>query len=56
VESSCKEFLALVNVFFVFVVEQGDTTTQNQETTKLMNCIVENLGVVGSGPSGDLPR
>ncbi len=32
-----------MDVFCVFVVRQGEATAQNQETTKLMNYIVERL-------------
>ncbi len=39
VEKSSKEFLALMDVFCVFVPQQGEATAQNQETTKLMNHI-----------------
>jgi len=52
VENSSKEFLAFVDAFCVFVDQQGGTTTQNQETTKLMGCITEGLGAIGSAPNG----
>jgi hypothetical protein len=47
VRSSSKEFLAFVNVFRVFVVQQGEATTHNQKITKLMNHIAKNLGAIG---------
>jgi hypothetical protein len=47
-----KKFLALVDVFFVYVVQQGEAIIENQETTTLMNHIAENLGAIGSAPSG----
>ncbi len=50
-EKSSKEFLALVDTFYVFVVQQGEATTQNQETTKLMNHVAEWLGAISSAPS-----
>jgi hypothetical protein len=34
VGSSSKEFLALMDAFFVFVVQKGETITQNQETNQ----------------------
>jgi len=52
VGSSSKEFLSLMDAFFVFVVQKGETITQNQETTKLMNDIVENLDAISNAPSG----
>jgi hypothetical protein len=52
VENSSKEFLVFVDAFRVFVDQQGETTTQNQETTKLMGYITEGLGAIGSAPSG----
>ncbi len=33
VGKSSKEFLVLMDAFFVFVVQQGKVTTQNQETS-----------------------
>ncbi len=49
VENSSKEFLALVDdVFYLSVVQQGKTTMQNQEITKLMGCIAKGLGTIGS--------
>jgi hypothetical protein len=53
VEKSSKEFLALVDTFYVLVVQQGEATTQNQETTKLMNHITERLGAISIAPSGE---
>jgi hypothetical protein len=50
-EKSSKVFLALVDAFYVFVVQQKEITTQNQEITKLMSCIVEGLGVIENAPS-----
>ncbi len=50
-EKSSKEFLALMDAFCMFVVQQGEATTQNQETTKLMNYIVEGLNAISNGPS-----
>lgn len=38
--------------FCVFVVQQKEAMTQNQETTKLMNRIVEELGAINSAPNG----
>jgi hypothetical protein len=51
VEKSSKEFLALMDAFCMFVVQQGEATTQNQETTKLMNYIVEGLSAISDDPS-----
>ncbi len=51
-KNSSKEYLAFVDAFLVFVDQQGETTTQNQETTKLMGCITEGLGAIGSALSG----
>jgi hypothetical protein len=52
VGSLSKEFLVLVDVCFVFVVQQGEAIAHNQEIAKLMNRIVENLGVIGNAPNG----
>jgi hypothetical protein len=38
--------------FTHFVVQQGENTSKNQETTKLMNHIVKNLGAITNVPSG----
>ncbi len=48
VEKSSKEFLVLMDVFCVFVVQQGEAPTQNQKTTKLRNHIAEGLGAIGN--------
>ncbi len=50
-EKSSKEFLALMDAFCVFVVQQGEVTTQNQEIVKLISRIVESLGVIENAPS-----
>jgi hypothetical protein len=52
VEKSSKEFLVLVDAFHVFVVQQKETTIQNQEITKLMSRIAKGLGTIGSALSG----
>jgi hypothetical protein len=52
VEKSLKKFLAFMDVFHVFVVQQGEITTQNQETTKFMSRIVEGLGTINSVSNG----
>jgi hypothetical protein len=52
VEESSKEFLALVDIFCVFVVQQGKVMTRNQETTKLMNHIAKGFGAIGNNASG----
>jgi hypothetical protein len=52
VEKSFKEFLALVDDFGVFVVQQGEATTQNHEIAKLMNYIMEGLSAIGIARSG----
>jgi len=51
VEKLSKKFLVLMDAFYVFVVQQRKATTQNQKSTKLMNCIVKGLGAIGSTPS-----
>ncbi len=51
-EKMSKEFLALVEAFCVFVVQQGEAITQNQEMAKLMNHIVEALGDISNASSG----
>jgi hypothetical protein len=56
VEKLSKEFLALMHSFCVFVVQQKETMTQNQVTTKLMNRIVEGLGATSSAPSGGFAK
>lgn len=40
-EKSSKEFLALVDTFHVFVVQQREAMTQNQEIAKFMSYIAE---------------
>ncbi len=40
--------------FCVFVVQQGEATTKNQEIARLMNRIAKNLGAIGSAPLGFL--
>ncbi len=50
-KKSSKKFLDVVDVFHVFVVQQGEVTTQNQEIAKLMNHIVESLGIIKNAPS-----
>ncbi len=52
VEKSSKEFLALVDAFHVFVVQQKGAMTQNQEITKFMSRIAKGLGTIGSVLSG----
>jgi hypothetical protein len=52
VEKSSKEFLALMDTFHVFVVQQGEATTQNQKIAKFMSCIVKGLGAIDSALSG----
>jgi len=52
VEKSFKEFLALVDDFRVFVVQQGEATTQNHEIAKLTNYIMEGLSAIGIARSG----
>jgi hypothetical protein len=52
VEKLSKEFLAVVDAFHVFVVQQGEVTTQNQETTKLMNCNAKSLGAIDNARNG----
>ncbi len=44
--SSSKEFFTLMDAFRVFVVQQGEATTQNQKITKLMNHIAKKLGAI----------
>jgi hypothetical protein len=56
VEESFKKFFALVDIFCVFVVEQGKVMAQNQETTKLMNHIAKGLGAIGNTPSGGFAK
>jgi hypothetical protein len=56
VEKSSKKFLALVDGFRVFMVQQREATTQNQEIAKLMNFIVEGLGAIDSAPSGGFAK
>jgi phage host-nuclease inhibitor protein Gam len=51
VEKLSKKFLVLMDAFCVFVVQQRKATTQNQKSTKLMNCIVKGLDAIGSTPS-----
>jgi hypothetical protein len=46
VRSSSKEFFTLMDAFRVFVVQQGEATTQNQKITKLMNHIAKKLGAI----------
>jgi len=36
VDQTSKEFLAFLDAFRSFMVQQGETTTQNHEMTKLM--------------------
>jgi hypothetical protein len=50
VEKLFKEFLALVDDFRVFVVQQGEATAQNQKIAKLMNFIAKGLGAIHSAP------
>jgi hypothetical protein len=42
--------------FTCFVVQQGEATTHNQKTTKLMNHIVKNLGAINNVPSGGFAK
>jgi len=56
VEESSKEFLAFVDVFCVFVIQQGEAMAQNQEITKLMNHIAEGLGAIDNTPSGGFAK
>jgi hypothetical protein len=53
---SSKEFLAFVDGFCVFMIQQGEATTQNQEITKLMNFIAEGLGAIDNAPSGHFAK
>ncbi len=56
VEKLSKKFLALVEAFCVFVVQQGEAIAQNQEMAKLMSCIAEGLGAIGSAQSGGFAK
>jgi hypothetical protein len=56
VEKSSKKFLAFVDAFHVFVVQQKGAMTQNQEITKLMSRIAKGLGTIGSASNGVPPR
>jgi len=56
VEESSKKFFALVDIFCVFMVEQGKVMAQNQETIKLMNHIAKGLGAIGNTPSGGFAK
>lgn len=47
-----KEFLALFNTFRAFVVQQGETMSQNNEIAKIMGQILKGLGVIGIVPNG----
>jgi len=47
-----KEFLALLNTFRAFVVQQGETMSQNNEIAKIMGQILKGLGVIGTVPNG----
>jgi hypothetical protein len=51
VEKSSKGFLALMDAFCVFVVQQKESTMQNQKMTKLMSHIVKGLGTIGNAPN-----
>jgi hypothetical protein len=51
VEKSSKEFLAFVDAFCVFMVQQVEAMAQNQKIAKLMNFIAKGLGVINSAPS-----
>jgi hypothetical protein len=56
VEESSKKFFVLVDIFCVFVVEQGEVMAQNQETTKLLNHIAKGSGAIGNTPSGGFAK
>ncbi len=47
-----KEFLALLNAFRTFVVQQSKTMSQNNEIAKIMGQILKSLGVTGIIPNG----
>jgi hypothetical protein len=46
VDQTSKEFLAFLDVFWSFVVQEGEPTAENHEMAKLMGRITEGLGVI----------
>ncbi len=51
-----KEFLALLDAFWTFMVQQGETIAHNHEKTKLMGQITEGLGAINGVPSGGFAK
>jgi hypothetical protein len=56
VEKSSKDFLAHMDAFCTFVVQQGETMTQNQKTSKFMGCIVEGLRAIDNAPHASFAK
>lgn len=46
-----KEFLAFLDTFYTFMVQQRETMTQDHEMAKLMARIMEGLGAINSAPN-----
>jgi hypothetical protein len=52
VDQTSKEFLAFLDVFWSFVVQERETTTENHKMAKLTGRIAEGLGVIDGALNG----